>query len=176
VAVTRAREELYITRAQSRMLYGQTNRNAPSRFLQDIPGELTEEINRCRAATDFGGGWGGSRYGSGGYSDSYGGSRQDRSSAGGYTYTARESSSATDAFHPQRKAPVGSQVTVGRTPAHAPATSVKWQVGDRVSSPVFGEGQITATTPMSGDTLLVIQFDKVGQKKLMANFAKLNKA
>jgi hypothetical protein len=28
-------------------------------------------------------------------------------------------------------------------------------------------------TPMAGDTLLVIQFDKVGQKKLMANYAKL---
>lgn len=43
VAITRAKKNLYISRAQSRMLYGQTNRNLPSRFLNEIPNELYVE-------------------------------------------------------------------------------------------------------------------------------------
>lgn len=42
VAITRAREELCVTNAQSRTLFGSTNRNRPSRFLEEIPEELTE--------------------------------------------------------------------------------------------------------------------------------------
>ena len=42
VAITRAREELFILNAQSRMIFGSTNRNKPSRFLSEIPEELTE--------------------------------------------------------------------------------------------------------------------------------------
>jgi DNA helicase-2/ATP-dependent DNA helicase PcrA len=40
VAVTRAKKELYITTTQSRMLFGKTNRNRPSRFLEEISGKL----------------------------------------------------------------------------------------------------------------------------------------
>ena len=40
---------------------------------------------------------------------------------------------------------------------------------------VFGAGAILSLTPMGGDTLLEVDFDKVGIKKIMANFAKLQK-
>ncbi len=40
VAITRAKKRLYITNAYTRMLYGMTNRNLPSRFLKEIPEEL----------------------------------------------------------------------------------------------------------------------------------------
>ena len=40
VAITRARRQLYLSCAQSRMLHGQTNYNIPSRFLSEIPPEL----------------------------------------------------------------------------------------------------------------------------------------
>ena len=42
VAVTRARERLYLSFAQSRMLHGQTRYNLRSRFLEEIPPELTK--------------------------------------------------------------------------------------------------------------------------------------
>lgn len=42
VAITRAREELYILHAESRMIFGSTSRNKPSRFLGEIPEELVE--------------------------------------------------------------------------------------------------------------------------------------
>ena len=44
VGVTRARERLYLTHAWSRMLYGTTSYNPPSRFLGEIPSELVHAI------------------------------------------------------------------------------------------------------------------------------------
>ena len=43
----------------------------------------------------------------------------------------------------------------------------------RVRHQVFGEGTVTSVTEMSSDTLLTVDFEKVGVKKLMANFAKM---
>ena len=45
VAITRAKEKLYLTRADSRMLYGRTNRNPPSRFIEEIPQDIIENLN-----------------------------------------------------------------------------------------------------------------------------------
>ncbi len=45
VAITRAREKLYITHAISRMLFGQTNRNLRSRFIKEIDGDCLERID-----------------------------------------------------------------------------------------------------------------------------------
>ena len=45
VAVTRARERLYLSNAQSRLLHGQVRYNIPSRFLDEIPEELLKRLN-----------------------------------------------------------------------------------------------------------------------------------
>ena len=44
VGMTRAEKRLYLTYASARMIYGTTQVNQPSRFLSDIPPELTERI------------------------------------------------------------------------------------------------------------------------------------
>lgn len=44
VGVTRARQRLYLTHAWSRMLFGSTSFNPPSRFLGEIPSELVHAI------------------------------------------------------------------------------------------------------------------------------------
>lgn len=43
VAITRAKKKLYISSASTRMLYGMTNRNRPSRFVEEIPDELLDK-------------------------------------------------------------------------------------------------------------------------------------
>jgi ATP-dependent DNA helicase UvrD/PcrA len=58
VAITRARSRLYLSHAQTRMLHGQTRYNIPSRFLEEIPAELTKwltpRFSRQKAfAADF---------------------------------------------------------------------------------------------------------------------------
>ncbi|MCD7872621.1 MAG: ATP-binding domain-containing protein, partial [Clostridiales bacterium] len=44
VGVTRAKEKLYLINARQRMLYGTTNRNMASRFLREIPAEVTDDV------------------------------------------------------------------------------------------------------------------------------------
>jgi len=45
VGVTRAEQELYITNAQMRTLFGRTSMNPESRFIKEIPSELIENLN-----------------------------------------------------------------------------------------------------------------------------------
>jgi len=51
VAVTRARQRLYLSCAQTRLLHGQTRYCVPSGFLEEIPAELLQRLNRAPAAT-----------------------------------------------------------------------------------------------------------------------------
>lgn len=57
----------------------------------------------------------------------------------------------------------------------APRSRESFSVGERVSHNIFGEGTVIKATPMSNDTMLEIAFDRVGTKKIMANFAKIKK-
>lgn len=52
---------------------------------------------------------------------------------------------------------------------------VEYTVGERVKHNVFGEGTILSVTKVSNDSMLEVAFEKVGTKKLMANFAKIQK-
>ena len=51
--------------------------------------------------------------------------------------------------------------------------SVKYSVGQKVRHNMFGDGIITSVTAMSSDSLLEVEFETVGKKKLMANYARL---
>ncbi|MFO1441878.1 DNA helicase PcrA [Bacillus sp. Bva_UNVM-123] len=55
VGITRAEEELYITNAQMRTLFGRTNMNAPSRFIKEIPEDLLDGLQPAqKAGASFG--------------------------------------------------------------------------------------------------------------------------
>ena len=79
VGITRAKKELYISNSVTRMLYGRTQRNEPSRFLREIEPEYLEETHspvleqRSRL-----GGWGSS------YSDTVPGGASGYSGASGW--------------------------------------------------------------------------------------------
>ena len=57
VAITRARKRLYLTWARERRLFGRSERNLPSRFIDELPLTLTERMSTVAAAG--GGGLGG---------------------------------------------------------------------------------------------------------------------
>ena len=71
------------------------------------------------------------------------------------------------------------QQQLARNKMHAGSAAVKESVtytaGEKVLHNVFGEGTILSVKPVSNDSMLEIAFDKVGTKKIMANFAKLKK-
>ena len=143
VAITRAKEELYIFHAESRMIFGMTNRNRVSRFVEEIPETLVEHTRsrdysaRPVSMPSFGG------------AKPFGEAPKTKSvaEAGGFTPKPRV-----------KPAPAGTS-----------------RVGDTVLPKAFGTGLIVSATPMANDTLLEVAFDKVGTKKLFANFARLTK-
>lgn len=55
------------------------------------------------------------------------------------------------------------------------SSKVSFAVGDVVNHKKFGRGTVLNVTPMSGDAMLEISFETEGIKKLMANFAHLEK-
>ncbi|MCQ2454690.1 MAG: UvrD-helicase domain-containing protein [Clostridia bacterium] len=58
VAITRAKKRLYLSNASTRMIYGSTTRNMPSRFLGEIPSEFCKEtarVNSFYSKTDYSG-------------------------------------------------------------------------------------------------------------------------
>lgn len=60
-------------------------------------------------------------------------------------------------------------------PAAPKAPAQDFNVGDRVKHNVFGEGTVVRSIKMSSDTMLEVAFEKVGTKKIMAAFAKIQK-
>ena len=65
-------------------------------------------------------------------------------------------------------------LTLTLAPTEAPAV-FDLTVGERVNHRVFGVGTILTITPMGGDHLVEVAFDKVGTKRIMATFAKLER-
>ena len=62
-----------------------------------------------------------------------------------------------------------------KTAGGAPKETVAYTAGEKASHSIFGEGVIVSVKPMANDSMLEIAFDKVGTKKIMANYAKLKK-
>ena len=184
VAITRAKKTLHISNAYTRMLYGQTGRNLPSRFLEEVPKELCSIKSVARTNGNFG--TAEFRYGSGVKGFSGGHSQYSRSNySGDYSRYRNSDYSDTGSNSGWNFADVPSGLTkptggsrLYSKPKSAAAGSVPAQsfsVGQKVKHKTFGEGMVLSATPMGNDTLLEIAFDSKGTKKLMANFAKLNK-
>lgn len=67
------------------------------------------------------------------------------------------------------------QLARNRTKQTAKNENVEFNVGDRVTHNIFGEGVVISAQKITNDSMLEIAFDKVGTKKIMANFAKIRK-
>lgn len=170
VGITRAKKKLTLTNTYTRMLYGTTSRNRPSRFLSEIPEELLiAEGNTNPFSDSFGEGFSGA---SGGYrrggSFGYSGGRSASSDySGGRTAAAGYSSGG--AFG----RPASQRKAASVHSAQSKVENKTYTVGMRVRHKTFGEGKILKCTPMGNDTFMEIAFDSAGLKKLMAGFAKL---
>ena len=92
-----------------------------------------------------------------------------------HTFTPRGAfTRSAFAENPQAKNAVSSH-KFGQVGYERSGSGASYQVGDTVRHKAFGTGVILSAKPMGNDTLLEIAFDKAGTKKLMANFAKLDK-
>jgi DNA helicase-2/ATP-dependent DNA helicase PcrA len=154
VGITRAERRLSLSSAWSRMLHGSTQYNPPSRFLDEIPAELVEEVgtNRGRRRASFGGP--GSTWGSGSSrgSDTWGGS-----------YRAAE--------HRERRV----QDALKTAPAGSGAHTKGLRIGDDVSHTKFGEGVIIDLEGAGEKAVATVRFPSVGEKQLLLAWAPVEK-
>ncbi len=220
VGITRAKKELFISNSVTRMLYGRTQRNEPSRFLREIDPEYLQEtrspaLERYGQTGGWGSGyglcndaipggasgysgasrWGGNAYGYtkptspvGGFGTSYSNrtgylSREYNVSPAkgfGSAYSGQNTQRSVSAFDNYKNDAETTQKAAKQI-NFADASTAKMQTksakrfapGDIVEHKVFGRGKVLSVRPTAGDQIVEINFDKVGLKKTMANYAPL---
>ena len=163
VAITRARQRLYLSLAQTRMLHGQTRYNMRSRFLDELPEShvrwLTPRLNVAAASSGFMNYEGGSSYG---YSGRSGGWSSGRSAAG-------RSSAGNANGSGSGPGGAGKAVSLG-------AHDSGFRVGQNVSHARFGQGVIVALEGSGEDARAQIHFKRDGVKWLALAIAKIEPA
>ena len=168
VGITRAQRKLHLTCAWSRSLFGQTQYNPPSRFLDEIPAALVEQVG----APSRRGGSGGSSY---------------RSAVGGSSRTNEAQpyrrGASVSSFDPDdddasahRERVVEAAMRAGRAAVQpSGADSIGLRVGDDVEHPTFGEGVIIAMRGEGERAEASVRFPGVGTKHLALAWAPLKK-
>jgi DNA helicase-2/ATP-dependent DNA helicase PcrA len=153
VGATRAKQRLYLLYAFRRTTFGRTNVSQPSRFLADIPKDLVKQpAKRSYVATQ--------------QSSMFGG----RAGTGSYGAGSR-------AITPGRLAPQPSSQRQRRIPSDtAGPREVAFFAGQKVRHATFGDGIVVSSKLVENDEEVTVAFTGKGVKRLLASFAKLERA
>ena len=155
VGITRARELLNVSHAWSRSLYGNTQYNPPSRFLEEIPHELFRIEGNANAQSFSGGA---SSFGSGGSS------RRERTY--GNSFSEEHTNRVVDAA-----------IAAGRSAAPVVNANVlsDIKVGEDIVHPTFGEGVVIDIKGAGEKAEVTIRFRDKGTKILALAWAPLKR-
>ncbi len=185
VGITRAKKELVLTAARQRMINGETRWSKPSRFINEIPSNLldTDKLQPVFGKSkqddpgDFGLPWdqgsksGVSRFGMGYNAYASKTTSPPENSGAGYKNAKNSGTggfgSSMQSLEPKKKPGFGKTFTVQK------AASLAYKEGDRVKHAKFGEGTVKEIVDGARDYEVTVEFDKGGQKKMLAGFAKL---
>jgi DNA helicase-2/ATP-dependent DNA helicase PcrA len=168
VGITRAEERLFLTCARMRTLFGRTNVNAPSRFLQEIPAELLD--GSPVADRGYGGGGGGGFAQRDAARSPFGGTGFPSGGAARAGMAQRTAATAGSPFA-RPAAQAGSKL-----PGHGAAAGLDWKVGDKVKHGKWGTGTVVKVKGTGDDMELDIAFPSpTGIKKLLAKFAPIER-
>jgi DNA helicase-2/ATP-dependent DNA helicase PcrA len=183
VGITRAQQQLHLSHAWSRQLFGTTNYNPPSRFLDEIPAELVDQ----QGAVGGRSGYGRQSYRDRRDREDYGsvpayrrggsGSSGSGSSGSGGTRSPVSGFDPDDDIDWHRERVVDAAINAGQRNAPAPANSQELglRVGDDVEHPSFGEGVILEIRGQGDKAEATIRFRGVGTKHLSLAWAPLKR-
>ncbi|HKA02682.1 MAG TPA: 3'-5' exonuclease, partial [Acidimicrobiales bacterium] len=152
VGITRAREKLYLSHAWSRTLFGSTQYNPPSRFLDEIPAELVEHLGDGRRTS-----------GRASYRSDGGGRRQ-----GWQPWSERMGDAGRERI-------VDAAINAGRRAANTGAEAMGLRIGDDVRHAKFGEGVILLIEGDGDKAEAVVRFPSVGEKRLLLAWSPLER-
>jgi DNA helicase-2/ATP-dependent DNA helicase PcrA len=153
VGITRARRRLYLSHAWCRTLFGSTMYNPPSRFLDEIPKELTRLVEAGRSA--------------------------DRLRRTGHSARDRIVDAALRSgrsWSTNGGGGGGGERRIGRRPAPSRPAPPSVSVGDDVVHGKWGEGVVLQVEGQGDDAEVVVRFPSVGEKRLLLAWAPLKKA
>ena len=174
VGITRAEKELYLTTAETRMVYGKENYYTPSRFIREIPAACIEKVafgndNKSMLRGKF-----------------------DAKPKSTGAHFAASPPSALDAAKNITHAPFGggrvftlpgTPSGVGKTSSSSPAktaairpdVNVVWKVGDKARHGMFGVGTVVSVSGSGEETQIKIAFADKGIKAFTQKYAPIEK-
>ncbi|WP_394205506.1 DNA helicase PcrA [Lactococcus chungangensis] len=155
VGITRAEEVLYMTNASSRMLFGRSSYNQPSRFLREIDDDLLTYTGQARKANTA-------------FNTTY------KTANSGTTRQFGSGVSLADAIK-GRKSAVSSTATVSARQGVVAKPVGEWHIGDTAHHKKWGDGMVLDVSGTGSNMELKIAFPEVGLKRLLAQMAPIEK-
>ena len=149
VGITRAEEQLYLTLAESRWIYGQQQYNTPSRFLREIPDQLVDD-----------------RSPRGIY-------KAGRTTVSGTAPVEVNEDKRAERRERARERIIEKAIAAGNQQPTGPSLDLK--VGDDVHHQKFGEGVILQLQGSGDNAEVTINFADIGEKTLLLGWANLQK-
>lgn len=147
VAITRAKDRLFMIHTRERIFYGRTMYNPKSRFINEIADEFKEEeIQKLRE------------------------------NAAHEAATSEEVKEKPTKKKVRISNELFAKSAISSNVGKASTSTETFNAGDRVKHLTFGIGTVLSAKAMGADVLYEIAFDSVGTKKLMATYAKLTRA
>ena len=196
VGMTRAMDQLILTRAVYRRRYGTDlpEASVPSRFLEEVPAPLIEELGRRRSTAGAGTG--------------HGGTASPRRLAGRspaaydadthYSYEDEDQSASwkggrgTQPTRQKTIAPAkpynsieniaeffasrGKKFSIPKTAPEEPTGKRGFRPGQKVRHPKYGEGTVYLREGEGEEAKITVQFPRFGLKKLVEKYAQLERA
>jgi DNA helicase-2/ATP-dependent DNA helicase PcrA len=202
VGMTRAMDQLILTRAVYRRRYGTDlpEASVPSRFLEEVPIQLIEELGRRRSTVSVGT----TRLGTGTPARSAGRSPAAYDAEGAhYSYEDEDQSASwkggagrggvpASASRQKPAAPAkpynsieniaeffasrGKKFTVAKAPVEEPTGKRGFRPGQKVRHPKYGEGTVYQREGEGEEAKITVQFPRFGLKKLVEKYAQLERA
>ena len=197
VGMTRAMDQLILTRAVYRRRYGTDlpEASVPSRFLEEVPAPLLEELGARRSGRTA---YSGSSYvGTAGrpsgrspaYAESthYSYEDEDQSTAWHGSDKSADRGRTQKPTAPARPynsieniaeffASRGKKFTVPKTPIEEPTGKRGFRPGQKVRHPKYGEGTVYQREGEGEEAKITVQFPRFGLKKLVEKYAQLERA
>jgi len=194
VGMTRAMDQLILTRAVYRRRYGTDlpEASVPSRFLEEVPAPLIEELGGRRAARA-----GTARVGTGTLARPAGRSPAAYDGDSHYSYEDEDQSASwkrsgvpanrqktTAQAKPYNSieniaeffASRGKKFTVPKAPLEEPTGKRGFRPGQKVRHPKYGEGTVYQREGEGEEAKITVQFPRFGLKKLVEKYAQLERA
>ena len=161
VGITRAQQRLFLAHAWSRQLFGNTNYNPPSRFIDEIPATLIDQVGAVSGRSTYG-------------RQSYR-SRDQWSDPPPYRRVDRHDSGEAERHRERVVEAAMASAQRAKQPTPSNSQLIGLRLGDDVEHPAFGEGVIIDIRGHDDKAEATIRFREAGTKHLSLAWAPLKK-